>query len=56
MAMGRPQKGETALAHNLKVRIDDKTFRKLVLYCARQGKTRAEVIRNALIAFLDEQL
>lgn len=52
--IGRPLKAETRLSHDVKVRFDDETYDKLCLYCERQGKEKASVLREALRKYLEE--
>lgn len=51
----RPLKEQTNLSHDVKVRLDDETFEKLITYCGTD-KQKAEVIREALKAFLDKAI
>ncbi len=55
MAMGRPLKEKVKLTHDLKFRVDDDTFRELLLFCDRTQAERAEVIRKALRLYLSGQ-
>ena len=50
--IGRPLKGKTVLSHNVKVRLDDETHDRLLIYCGKNHE-KAAVIREALKAFLD---
>lgn len=49
---GRPLKEKTVLSHNVKVRLDDETYDRLLMYCGKNHE-KAAVIREALKAFLD---
>ena len=49
---GRPLKEKTVLSHNVKVRLDDETHDRLLIYCGKNHE-KAAVIREALKAFLD---
>lgn len=49
---GRPLKEKTVLSHNVKVRLDDETHDRLLIYCGKNHE-KATVIRVALKAFLD---
>lgn len=51
--LGRPLKEQTNLSHDVKVRLDDETFAKLIAYCGND-KQKAEVIREALKAYLNK--
>lgn len=50
--IGRPLKGKTVLSHDVKVRLDDETYDRLLMYCGKNHE-KAAVIREALKAFLD---
>ena len=52
---GRPLKEKTVLSHNVKVRLDDETHDRLLIYCGKNHE-KAAVIREALKAFLDTAL
>ena len=49
---GRPLTAKTVLSHNVKVRLDDETHDRLLIYCGKNHE-KAAVIREALKAFLD---
>ncbi|PLT76296.1 hypothetical protein CDL24_11505 [Mediterraneibacter gnavus] len=49
---GRPLKGKTKLSYDVKVRLDDETYKKLCQYCERTGKEKASVLREGLRNFL----
>jgi predicted DNA-binding protein len=46
--MGRPLKEATNLSHDVKVRLDDETYERLLTYCAKNDRQKAEVIREAI--------
>lgn len=50
--IGRPLKEKTVLSHDVKVRLDDETYDRLLMYCSKNHE-KATVIREALKAFLD---
>lgn len=50
--IGRPLKEKTVLSHDVKVRLDDETYDRLLMYCGKNHE-KATVIREALKAFLD---
>lgn len=50
--IGRPLKEKTVLSHDVKVRLDDETHDRLLMYCGNTHE-KAAVIREALKAFLD---
>ena len=52
--IGRPPI-DNALNHDIKVRVDDDTFNKLIKYCDAVGETKAEVIRKALIQYMKKK-
>lgn len=51
---GRP-KIENPKNVDVKVRLDEETNKRLCEYCAKHGKLRSEVIRQAIISILDKQ-
>lgn len=51
--MGRPT--DCKKDHDLKVRVDDVTHKKLLDYCQRNGITKAEAIRKGISLVLKEQ-
>ena len=50
---GRPVVGEPK-TNDVKVRLDDTTYEKLLQYCKDNNTTKAEVIRKAIIQFLGQ--
>lgn len=48
---GRPVVGKPKI-NDVKVRIDDDIHNKLLLYCEKNGITKAEAIRQAITQFL----
>lgn len=48
---GRPVVGEPK-TNDIKVRLDDPTYQKLLQYCKNNNKTKAEVIREAIKKYL----
>lgn len=44
--MGRPT--DNPKRHEIKARIDDRTFEILNAYCAEKGKTKAEGVRDGI--------
>lgn len=50
--IGRPLKEKTVLSHDVKVRLGDETYDRLLMYCGNDHE-KAAVIREALKAFLD---
>lgn len=50
--IGRPLKEKTVLSHDVKVRLDDETYDRLLMYCDKNHE-KATAIREALKAFLD---
>lgn len=50
---GRPVIGEPK-TNDVKVRLDNTTYKKLIEYCEMNNTTKAEVIRKALKSFLDK--
>lgn len=48
---GRPIVGEPK-TNDIKVRLDNTTYQKLIEYCKNNNFTKAEVIRKAIIQFL----
>lgn len=55
IAMARPLREEAPLVHDLKFRVDEKTFRELTLYCEMTGNEKSQVIRKSLKIFLARQ-
>ena len=51
--MGRPT--VSPLIHNLKVRLDEDTHQRLVNFCNRTGKGKAEVVRVIVKDFLKDK-
>lgn len=51
---GRP-KAENPKRHDVKVRLDDDTARRLDEFCREKGLTRAEAIRNGIALLLDQR-
>ena len=51
---GRP-KAENPKRHDVKVRLDDDTARRLDEFCREKGLTRAEAIRNGIALLLDHR-
>ena len=51
---GRP-KIEKPLSNDVKVRLDDETHEKLLEYCDEKGLSKAEVIRSAILSFLERR-
>ncbi len=49
--MGRPVIGNPKTV-DVKVRIDEETNKKLILFCKEYEITRAEAIRQAILSFL----
>jgi predicted DNA-binding protein len=49
---GRP-KSDNPLSNDVKVRLNHELNEKLLDYCKRNNTTKAEVIRKAIIRFLD---
>ena len=49
---GRPLKEKTVLSHNVKVRLDDETHDRLLIYCGKNHE-KAAAIREALKAVFD---
>lgn len=54
LPMGRP-KSKNPKDVDLKVRIDEATNRKLLIYCEDRGITRAEAIRQGIHKILAEK-
>ena len=52
--IGRPLKEKSVLSHNVKVRLDDETHDRLLIYCGKNHE-KATVIREALKTFLDTE-
>lgn len=53
--MGRPLKGCSILAHEVKARIDDRTYNELQQYCIENDLKTAEAIRYAISKMLSEK-
>lgn len=53
--MGRPLTGEKPLAHDLKVRIDEDTYAKLLAYSSSNKITVAESVRRSINLLLSEK-
>ena len=51
---GRP-KAENPKTVDLKVRLDEKTYEKLLLYCNNHNLTRAEALRKGLSELLSKE-
>lgn len=51
--MGRPT--DCKKDHDLKVRVDDNTHKRLLEYCEKKGITKAEAIRKGISLVLEEQ-
>lgn len=49
--MGRPYSSNPK-QNDVKVRLDNKTHEKLLEYCGKRGVTKAEAIRQAIVAML----
>lgn len=49
---GRPRI-ERPLSHDIKVRVDDGLYSRLLKYCDKNDMSKAETIRKAIIQFLD---
>jgi predicted DNA-binding antitoxin AbrB/MazE fold protein len=49
--LGRPLTGERK-EHDIKVRLDETTYNKLLKYCKESRETKAEAIRQSLKQFL----
>ena len=52
--LGRP-KIDNPKNHDIKVRVDNNLYNKLLSYCSLNNLTKAEVIRIALIDFLKKK-
>lgn len=50
--LGRPISGEEKLTHDLKVRVDETTYEKLIARSEKENVTKAEIARQAIVAFL----
>lgn len=50
---GRPVVGEPK-TNDVKVRLDNSTYQKLIAYCEKHSITKAEAIRKAIQLFLDK--
>lgn len=53
--MGRPLSGEKPLTHDLKVRIDEDTYTKLIDYSGKNNITVAESVRRSINLLLSEK-
>ncbi len=51
---GRP-KIEKPLSNDIKVRLDDELHNNLLSYCNKRGMSKAEIIRLALVQFLERE-
>ena len=51
---GRP-KTNNPKSNDVKVRFDDDLHETLLKYCEKENKTKAEVIREAVVMFLSEK-
>ena len=51
--MGRPS--ISAVTHNLKVVVGDDTYKRLELFCEKEGKTKSEAARFILKEFLKDK-
>lgn len=51
---GRP-KAENPKKNDIKVRLDDETFKRLNVYCQKYGIIRAEAIRQGIKLLLGEE-
>ena len=51
--MGRP-KLENPKSLEVKARIDDKTYKRLIEHCQRTGKTRTEIVREGIYLILGQ--
>lgn len=51
---GRP-KTDNPKSNDVKVRFDDDLHERLLRYCEKESKTKAEVIREAVVVFLSEK-
>ena len=49
---GRP-KSSNPLKNDVKIRFDDELYNRLIKYCENNDTTKTEVIREAVIMFLD---
>lgn len=52
---GRP-KTSNPMKNDVKVRLNDELHEKLLLYCEKNGTTKAETIRKAVSYFLEKQM
>jgi predicted transcriptional regulator len=52
---GRP-KSDNPLNNDVKVRLDNEVHKRLLDYCRKNNTTKAVVIRNAIVQFLDANM
>ena len=52
--MGRP-KGENNKNNTCSIRMDDKTLKRLELYCEKMQMQKSDVIREAIFALTEEE-
>ena len=52
--MGRPLIGERPLSHDIKVRVDEDTYEKLVEYSSEHNTTIAESVRESISQMLSK--
>jgi hypothetical protein len=51
--IGRPL-SDNPLQNDIKVRVDNKMYHQLVEYCAKNGMSKAEAVRKAIVEMLDK--
>lgn len=53
--MGRPLIGENPLSHDIKVRVDEDTYKKLIDYSSKHNTTIAESVRESISQMLSKK-